>query len=107
MEHIIQFGINIDDEAIKNAVVANAEKKIIEDLTLEVKKAIYRTSYYNSNILTNDTTQYMDKKIDDILASCKEDIVERAANKLADRLSKTKKAREMLEIELKKMEETP
>ena len=33
MEHIVQFGIGIDDECIREAIESKAEKEIMDELT--------------------------------------------------------------------------
>ena len=47
MEHILQFGINIDDERIKNMVEAKAEKALNEIVKSDVIEAL--TGKRNSN----------------------------------------------------------
>ena len=41
MEHIVQFGIGIDDESIRKRIEETAEKQIIETLTKDVKSTIF------------------------------------------------------------------
>ena len=36
MEHIVQFAVGIDDEAITNRVSEHAEKEIIKDLRISL-----------------------------------------------------------------------
>lgn len=40
MEHVVQFGINIDDTAIAEAVKREAYKEVIKQLTDEARKAL-------------------------------------------------------------------
>lgn len=42
MEHIVQFGIGIDDDAIREIVMKKAEKSIMEDLKKEIRSEIVR-----------------------------------------------------------------
>ena len=46
MEHIIQFGVTIDDEKIEKRIVENAEKTITADIKKKVEKNIFETDYY-------------------------------------------------------------
>ena len=46
MEHIVQFGINIDDTAIAEAVKRDAYKEVIKQLTDEARKALPRKYEY-------------------------------------------------------------
>ena len=45
MEHILQFGINIDDHAIIEAVKAKAEKEIVESIKAEARSALFSPYY--------------------------------------------------------------
>ena len=50
MEHVIQIGVSVDDEAIQKQVLATAEKKIVGEIRHDIEKAIiekYRP-YYSS-----------------------------------------------------------
>lgn len=46
MEHIVQFGINIDDTAIAEAVKRDAYKEVVKQLTDEARKALPRKYEY-------------------------------------------------------------
>lgn len=96
MEHIVQFAIGIDDEAIRQRVIETAEKKIMETITFDVRKRIFQRHYYKMDVITDDLQYWVEEKIEHILEDCKDAIIERAAEKLADKLSKTKKAKEAL-----------
>ena len=37
MEHVVQFGINIDDDAISKAIEGSAKRQIIDELKAEVR----------------------------------------------------------------------
>lgn len=104
MEHIVQFAIGIDDEAIKQSIMERAEKQIMADLTHDVKSTIFETNRYSGQP-TKTPTYYLDCRIDKILESCREDIIEMAAERLAERLCRTKKAKERLDAILTAAEE--
>ena len=40
MEHIVQFGIGIDDEAIRKIIMEKAEKSITQDLMKQIRTDI-------------------------------------------------------------------
>lgn len=92
MEHVVQIGIGIDDEAIKETIVKNIEKTICSD----VKDDIRKTLFSNYGYYTNGPSQFLKTQIDEFLEKNRDDILEMAADKLADKLSRTKKAREMV-----------
>lgn len=100
MEHIVQFGVGIDDEAIKSRIYEVAEKQILETLTHDVKSALFEKDYRGrkNKEFTDIPTAYLDSRITIYLESCRDDIIELAAEKLADRLCRTKKAKERLDI---------
>ena len=99
MEHIVQFAISIDDNAIVASVTKNAEKEIIKDLKQQVINKIFSSSSY----YRNDADPEIDK-----LSSASEDIIkkafeenqqyilDKAAELLADRLARSKKGKELL-----------
>lgn len=95
MEHIVQFGINIDDEAIKKVLIKNAEEALIHEIKNDVKKAVFHHNYYGQD--TGELSRYVQVKINELIESHKDEIIERAATKLAERLSKTKKCREAVD----------
>ena len=50
MEHVIQIGVSVDDEAIQNQIMATAEKQIIGEIKKDIEKRILykRDRYYGS-----------------------------------------------------------
>lgn len=50
MEHVIQIGVSVDDEAIQKKIMATAEKKIVGEIKYDIEKAIIEKhrSYYSS-----------------------------------------------------------
>ena len=101
MEHIVQFGIGIDDEAIREIVMKKAEKSIVEDLKKEIRSEIIH------EIFVCDADWYgKERKIDlqdwvkDLVAKTlkdnKEQIIKMASEKLADKMSRTKAIKEAM-----------
>ena len=95
MEHIVQFAIGIDDEAIKNRIQETAEKQVIEAITRDVAKAIFRTDY-KGRIDTNTPQPWVRNKIDDFLMEHKDEIIKQAAKEFAAYLGRTKRGKEIL-----------
>lgn len=102
MEHIVQFGVNIDDKAIENAVVSNAEKKIIDDLEKAIANDFferpYRSSFgRNSNFSDISGLKYWAKDMfKEFLEENKEVIIDKAVKELVSNMSKTKVVKEKL-----------
>ena len=92
MEHVVQIGIGIDDEAIKDTIVKNIERAILSDVKDDIKKTLFIDyGYYNRG-----PSKFLETKIDEFLEKNRDEILEMAADKLADKLSRTKKAREVV-----------
>lgn len=47
MEHIVQFGINIDDASIAEAVKRDAYDQVMKQLTDEARRALPKEGYWN------------------------------------------------------------
>lgn len=98
MEHIVQFAIGIDDNAIVKNVSENAEKEIINDLKQKVANRIFQRNYYSKNADPDrdPLTDFTKGIITFVIEDNKDVIIEKAAEHLAERLSKTKKGKEIL-----------
>ena len=101
MEHIVHFGITIDDDAIAQRINENVEKQVIANITTEIKKVIFARSYYGSNgINEHDHSPLRDlvrKKVDEIITENKDVILAEASKQLADRLARSKAGKAILE----------
>ena len=95
MEHIVQFAISMDDEAIKKAVALNAEKVIIDDLKKQVYNILFTANYYRRDAQPGDpASTWTKQRFEDFLAEHKDEIVSSAAKELADRMARTKVVKE-------------
>lgn len=84
MEHIVQFAVNIDDEQI----AAEIRKDYMKELTGKCDASTYQ---YHQKI-----KEMVDSNIKEFLDDNKEIIIKEAVNQLAERLSRTKAAKEAL-----------
>jgi len=90
MEHIIQFGVTIDDDAIKKRVESAAVKEIAEDL----RNQIFAINTWNGAIRGfNDTTESIVKNV---FAEYKDEIIRLAAEMVADSMKRSKAYKEKL-----------
>ena len=110
MDHILQVAFSFDDEAVKKRLEEQCFNEVVGILCKEFKRVATEDYEYNGYCsswnLTEDAKlanrfaqlvgDTIDNRIDKLLASMKDEIIERAAGKLADRLSRTKKAKEIL-----------
>ena len=82
MEHVIQIGISVDDEAIQKAVVAQAAKLLAE----EFEKAFIDRSYYGKPAPGIDARRIIAVKVDEY----KDIIIERAVEQVVDTIKRSK-----------------
>jgi trehalose-6-phosphate synthase len=98
MEHIVQFGISIDDERIKKTVEEKAVSQICNSFRDDAIKVLVgsKDRYdYNCKVkefVTAATAEFLEKY--------KDEIIEDTSKKLAERLSKTKAVKNMVESTL-------
>ena len=59
MEHVIQIGVSVDDEAIQKQIMATAEKKIIGEIKNDIEKLIIEKHkpYYTTKVEMNLTVR--------------------------------------------------
>lgn len=96
---IINIPLTIDDELWASALARDYESKVTEKLTNEVRKVIidHNSRYYLREKSVNaGLSEWVSYKIDDILKEYKDEIIDAAAEKLAERLARTKRAKEVL-----------
>lgn len=96
MEHVVQFGINIDDSAIAEAVKRDAYKEVVKQLTDEARKALPKKSVYGKGevdwrgIVGEEVT----KQVSAIVADKSDEIVEMAVKRVYDSIARRKPFRE-------------
>lgn len=97
--------IGVDEDEIARKIESEVKEKVIRSIGDKVEGIIYKEyeSYgYSRGIRTVKTAKsdeplrkMVERKVDNILEEERDMIVELAAEKLADRLSRSKKVREM------------
>ena len=94
MEHIVQFAIGIDDKAIQNRIEEHAYSDVLDKLTKNAMDSVFRnTSAYSRE---NMWKTMMGDALQSFLEERKDEIIDKAANMLADRFQRTKKYREAM-----------
>lgn len=91
MDHLVQFTISIDDAHIAQKV-ENEAAKAMQDEVLKICKSQIgiEANYWGDG----QPGPALKKAIDDFMSDNREEIINRAADKLAERLSKTKVVKE-------------
>lgn len=99
MEHVVQFGINIDDTAIAEAVKRDAYKEVVKQLTDEARKALPKKCAYGCyskgevdwrGIVDEKVT----KQVSTIVADKSDEIVDMAVKRVYDSVIRRKPFRE-------------
>lgn len=91
MEHIIQFGITIDDDAIKRNIEEKAKNQIIKEVKEEIKKQLFVGSGWNM-----DLSYKVRELIKETVRECQDQIIEQATTELVDTMKRSKKYKEAL-----------
>ena len=90
MEHVVQFGINIDDDRITQAVVNEATKQIVAEL----KEQMFVRSYYDNKY--HDLSKAACNTIQNWLEDHKDEIVDKTVTELVDILKNRKAFKDKL-----------
>lgn len=94
MEHIVQFAIDIDDETIRNRIEEHAYSDVLNKLTKNAVDSVFsHSSAYTRDIMWEGL---MGEALQSFLEERKDEIIDKAANMLADRFQRTKKYREAM-----------
>lgn len=94
MEHIVQFAIGIDDEAIRKRVIESAYNDVVKQLMDEAKKEVGlagRVFDHKAN-----WNNLIDQALRNYLEENKEIVIDRAANKLAESYKRSKTFKEKM-----------
>lgn len=94
MEHIVQFAINIDDKTIQNRIEEHAYTDVLNKLTKEAMDTVF--AHTNAYSRENMRKTMMEEALQSFLEERKDEIIDKAANMLADRFQRTKKYREAM-----------
>lgn len=97
MEHIVQFGINIDDSAIAEAVKRDAYDQVIKQLTDDARKALPKeyAGYGRSEVdWSGIVGREVEKQVSAIVASRSDEIVDMAVKRVFKSLTGRKSFRD-------------
>ena len=92
MEHIVQFAIGIDDEAIKKRIEESATEQVTKKLKEQVTDAILRKSW-SGDMSLSTTGQDIVKEV---MEQYKDEIIAGAIKSVADSIKNSKKYRTVL-----------
>ena len=91
MEHVIQIGVSVDDEAIQKQIMATAEKQIIAEIKGDIEKLIIEKhkSYYSNKVEMN-ITERAEAILREWLDDNSDRIIECAGKLIADKVYRSK-----------------
>lgn len=93
MDHILQFAISIDDEAIKSRVMKSAEEQIIKNLTESMAKELFGVDWLGRPNKGN-VSDWVHDKVGEFLTAHKEEIIRQTVERLAEKLKGSKAMKE-------------
>lgn len=92
---IINIPLQIDENVIEKQLSVDYEHKVEDYILKEIEKALLnRAGYYNNP--RDGMYRIIKDRVDNYLESMRDDIIDAAADRLADRLARTKKAKELI-----------
>ena len=94
MQHVVQLGINIDDDAIRRAVEAEAKKEIINGIKNDITNVVFERYYGAPN--KNRLSDYACAIIKETIDEYRDQIIAATASLLANRIVRTKKYQEVV-----------
>lgn len=95
MEHVVQIGIGIDDERIREGIEREAKKAIMEELTSAATRAVFKYDDWRRTP-TRCPTEFFAEHIDAFLDKNRDELLRLAADRLAERLVRTKAVKDMV-----------
>ena len=103
MEHIIQFGIGIDDDRIREVIESKAEKEIMEELKTAATRAVFKYDEWRSQP-TRCPTEFFTERVDAFLDKNRDELLRLAADRLVEKLVRTKAVKDMISDAVKSNE---
>lgn len=95
----LNIEVDLDGEKLAKEIAENAEKRIVDEITNVARKLIFVNRYYNTHYSYDQANEYdlkdwITDAIKEAVNDSKDQIVERAAEKLADSMRRSKPVRE-------------
>ena len=103
MEHIVQFGISIDDDQIKKTIENNVRSQVLAEIKKDCMKQLIGNDNASAYQYSQKIKDMVNDNIKSFLEENKETIIKEAVNQLAEKLSRTKAAKEALSKTIRDM----
>ena len=102
MEHIVQFAIRIDDEAITKKINETAEQKIVAQIKKDVEGVLFNKARYSENVDKGDPKTWLIEEVQNVITANKDLIIDKAVQELAKNMMQTKAVKEAISEMMKK-----
>lgn len=91
MEHVIQIGVSIDDDAIQKQIMATAEKQIIGEIKNNIERLIIEKHppYYTNKVEMN-LTERAEAIVKEWLDENSDKVIELAGKLIGDKVYRSK-----------------
>ena len=99
MQHIFNIAVEFEDEQIQRMIYAKAENEVIKKVILDVENAIYEHWAWKGDANEHNrhgVTPLIKGYVDQFFTDNKDAIIKKTSKMLADRLSRTKAAKELV-----------
>ena len=97
MQHIFNIAIEVEDERIVQSIEKSVEEKVCKEISQKVEDCICNKSYYGRVTDYKPLETMIGSRIDAILADNKDLVLEKAADKLAEKLARSKDGKAILD----------
>ena len=97
MQHIFNIAIEVEDERIVQSIEKSVEEKVCKEISKKIEDCIYEKSYYGRINNAKPLENMIASRIDAILADNKDLVIEKAADKLAEKLARSKDGKAILD----------
>ena len=99
MEHIVQFAIGIDDEAIKKNLEESAVNQITKNIQADVETAMFNSRYsygyrQQTDVDKDSPKEWVVEMVKDVIDANKDQIIECAITELTKNMMRSKTVRE-------------
>ena len=106
MEHILNIAFDFDDNRVRNVIEKQACEQVINKLSKDIEKALAAEAsgyYYKRSKVGDGIAAIAKSRVDRIIDDNKDIIIQEAAKQLADRLMRTKAAKNAVEAAVKEL----
>lgn len=106
MEHILNIAFDFDDNRVRDVIERQACEQVISKLSKDIENALEAEAtgrYYNCGQAGDGIAAIAKARVDRIIDDNKDIIIQEAAKQLADRLMRTKAAKNAVEAAVKEL----